>query len=374
MKKLVVHAWEITGYVKIDKELRDLIRNELRKNYGAMYKAEKLLGFSEYHHRLMYKRFKKINILFNLATYARIPFTKVEKHIRKWTDSTYKQCVYRVKFPVRINPLHLRIASHVIGDGSVHKVDKYEIYTWIQKSTKPMKELQKMVIGRSLKSKSRITGGEKIGIPKFIMKLVCSALKIDVNNFNPVLFLDSCLKLRKEFRIQALTALIEDEATMDYNRIIIRMKSKEIIELIARLIDSLGYRRNEISSYHERNKWTNEEFDMHKVSISLPGAQKYFVDLEELKRKYGNIAGLWKKNKGLERMSKMTSTLIGHEKNIYLSNLLMKIMKKSDIIRLVDVVNLFYFTWNDAASLLRYMFNKQYIIKVSKGLYYIVGE
>jgi Mn-dependent DtxR family transcriptional regulator len=66
-------------------------------------------------------------------------------------------------------------------------------------------------------------------------------------------------------------------------------------------------------------------------------------------------------------MSQMTSALIGHERNIYLSYILLKIMKKGDIIRLVDIVRLFNIKWNDATSLLRFMSNKNYIIKVSKG-------
>ena len=67
-----VHAWEISGYAKIRKELRDLIREGLKKKYGSLHKAELALKLSDYYHRKLHETFTRKEILFRLIKESRI--------------------------------------------------------------------------------------------------------------------------------------------------------------------------------------------------------------------------------------------------------------------------------------------------------------
>lgn len=301
-KGFIVHAYELRGFVRVDRQIRDLIRKGLKKKYGALYKAEEFLKFSESQHRTLDKRFVSTRVLFRLAKYAKISFLKVKKHISKWSDSPYQKHVYDVKFPIKMTPLHIRIASHVIGDGSASRHGKYIQYTWTQKRVKPMKISQQILLGKSFQTKLK-EGGQAIEIPKFVMKIVCACLELDVDKFDAVPFLKSCLILPKKFRLQVLTALIEDEGTIERTRIVIRMKDREIVKTISEIIDSLDYGRTEVVSYIEKSKWSGQKFRMSKISILASGTRDYKMDIEDLEKEDGKIYGLWAKSKKLKMIS-----------------------------------------------------------------------
>ncbi|MBI1978515.1 MAG: hypothetical protein HYS62_00450 [Candidatus Aenigmarchaeota archaeon] len=301
-KRFLVHAWELKGYVKVDKKIRDTIRECFRRHYGALYKAEEILRVSESHHRLLHKRFVSTKVLFRLAKYAKVDFIKVEKHIEKWSDSPYQKYIYDVKFPIKMTPLYLRVASHVIGDGTASKTGKYTQYIWTQKSVYPMKQLQRALLGKHLKAKIK-EGAQDIEIPKFIMKVVCTRLKLDVDKFQPLLFLKSVSSLPHDFRLEALTAIIEDEGTIEKTRIVIRMKDKEILKAIASIIDSLDYERSEVTSYGEKSRWTGKSFKMHRITILALGSRKYKSDIEFVEKTYGKLSSLWKKHKKLKMIT-----------------------------------------------------------------------
>lgn len=363
----LVHAWDVKGFVKVDKDLRDIVRHNLRIKYGSLYKAENTLKLADYHHRLLHKRFKRIDILFKITDCADIPRGEAEKHIYRFIDHPCDKEGYNIKFPIKITPLHIRIASHVIGDGCAYKNGKCTIFSWTQNNTQPLKSLENIVIGKSLKRKPNGTGGECIGLPKIIMKLVCSILKLDVNNFNRIKFLTLCLTLPKDFKVEVLTAIVEDEGSIDKNRIIIRMKGKTLMKLISRLIDSLGYERSKLKSYTAETKWGRVK--MYRLEITPFGIRKYHKDLEHIGEEYGNLAGLWTKRLKLEEAVSRRLRLIGDIRNRKFSKILMLTNNKNSYITPKNLIVKFKLKPNDIYSLLRYMNNKKYIERVQRGMY-----
>ena len=77
------------------------------------------------------------------------------------------------------------------------------------------------------------------------------------------------------------------------------MGDKEIVENIARLIDSLGYKRGKIKRYWGKGpkgcSW------MYKINLTALGLWRYYQDLKRIEKNYGEIASLWKKREKLEK-------------------------------------------------------------------------
>ena len=300
-----VHAWEIEGYGKVDLYLRDLIRKKLIEKYGSLHKAEIALKLSDYYHRKLHQTFRRKDILFRLVDEAEINKNEAEEHIQEWID-TKPHKPYFIQFPIEINPIIIRIISHIIGDGTLGSN-----FTWTQKDVTPLENLEKRVLGRSSKNQKKV-----ITIPRILIKAVCKSLNLELTSLTKEKLIERLVLLPKEYQIQVLTALIEDEGTIDKNRITIRMTEKKIMECIVKLIDALGYSRSNLTeqvyNYHQ------EKRKIFKIDLNLEGIKKYCQDIEETETKYGLELGLWTKRDKVKELSMHKSNLHGwrRDKNI----------------------------------------------------------
>src|SRR3989344_6536142 len=296
-QNFTVHIWKIRGYIKVDRYLRELIRKKLKDKCGSLRKAEIKYGFSDYHHRRLDRKFTKIDILFKLTNICKLSKYEVEKHILKWIPySNSRQ--FEIKFPAKVIPLHFRIAASVIGDGTISRVEGHTFFVWSQKETKRMEELQRLLLKTNFKKR-----GDKITIPTIIMQLVSNALDMQIKDFSKENFLKKCILLPKEYRLQVLTAIIEDEGSFDKNRLLIRMSDKNIMDLVCDLIDSLNYDRTKLREYTEKSKYSDKNILMYRTEMNIRGLKKFNEDLEAMKQKYSYLAGLWRKSGKLKQLS-----------------------------------------------------------------------
>lgn len=357
MPPKTVHAWEIDGYAKITKELRDLIRKGLKEKYGSLHKAEIALKLSDYYHRKLHETFRRKDILFRLVKEAGIKEGIAERHIIEWRDAMSREN-YRISFPLKLNIIHTRIVSHIIGDGTITSN-----YTWCQKDISPMKNLQERLFGRSLGTESNV-----ITIPRILIKIVKKSLNLKQKNLTKINLLSSLLKLPKEHKIQVLTAIIEDEGTCDINRITIRMKDKEIMVLITKLMDSLNYARSNLTrQYYKRY---GVKYEVWRVSMNIKGIKKYWSDLEDIEKTRGLSLSLWKKREKVKELSTHKSNIDGWNRNKRLRLEILKLgrFKNISFDSIKTGLNL---TGNETISLLRYMQNKGDINKIKHGIYEI---
>jgi len=352
-----VHAWEIEGYIKIKKELRDQIREGLKKKYGSLHKAEIALGLSDYYHRKLHETFTRKDILFRLIKESNIPKNKAERDIIEWKD-TVSQKSYPISFPSKISPLHIRIISHLIGDGTIGSN-----YTWCQKDVTPLEVLIKKLLGTNLKRRDQV-----VTIPRIIVKIGLAALNLNLDDLTKEKLLKKLISLPKKYRIQTLTAIIEDEGTCDINRITIRMMNKEIMVLIIELIDSLNYSRSNLTTqYYKRYDIKNEVW---RASMNIKGIKKYWSDLKDIEKTQGRPLSLWKKREKTKELSTHKTNIEGWERNKKLRKGILGLGRFKKL-RFDSIKRGFSLTDNETMSILRHLVNKKEIEKINKGTYKI---
>jgi len=251
--------------------------------------------------------------------------------------------VYHNPFPFKINPLVIRLASHLIGDGSIgnghfrySQQNVNSISKLSENITKPIKHLKK--------NKSFNKDGSfkeyQFHIPTFVVKLVCHALSINRSDIKSSIFLEKCLQLPRDYRIQVLCGIFVDEGSVKGRTI--RMIDKKIVENICYLIDSLGYRRSEMSGNTQKLYYNGLPYFVKtfKAQLFVIGLLKFAEDIEMSIRKYGILAGLWTKQRSLEMELKK------HDIN-YVSNIeefqklreaVIKEFKKKQIIKSKNII------------------------------------
>ena len=359
-----VHAWEIPGYIKVDEELKELVRNNLKKNYGSFNKAVSSLKLcSNYHHRLLDKCHKKSETLFNLTDATKIPKNLVEKHIISWKDSKrdLPKGGYKINFPINITPAHTRVISHLIGDGTTSVTD-----TWVQKEVEPLERLLKKLLKTGLGKRKQHSAAKVITIPKFFKKIYCKVLSISSNKFNKKILFKKCLELPKEHRIQVLTAIIEDEGTINGSNIIVRMKDKEIMEGVRDLIISLGYEGSNLFKQNARSGYSNKRGMLYGITINSLGSKKYIKDMITIENQYGSELGLWTKKEKVNKIMGIRELITGKERNKKLEK---QIFKNGERVSFKEVGGNFKLTDNETMSILRYMTNKNLVKRIDRGIY-----
>ncbi len=362
-QNFIVHIWQVKGYVKVDMYLRELIRRKLKDKYRSLRKAEIKHSFSEYHHRMLNRKFTRIDILLKLTNICGISKYKVEKHILKWIPYTSSK-QFEIRFPVKVTPLYFRIAATIIGDGTVSRVGGYMCSTWSQKETKRMEELQKLLLGVNFKKRR-----DKITIPTIIMQLVCNILDIPTKEFNREIFLKKCLSLPEEYRLQILSAIIEDEGSFDKNRLIIRISDKHLMYLICCLIDSLDYDRTKLRGCMQKSTYLEKKSIIYRTEMNTRGIKKFDEDLERMKQKYSYLAGLWTKSGKLKQLSKSYTLMYAYEAHEELIPQIMERFLKKDKLLFSEIKEEFSLTDNQTVFLLRCMKNKGLIKKIKRGIY-----
>ncbi len=348
----------------VDKYLRELIRTKLKYNSGSLRKAEAKYGLSDYNHRMLNNSYTRIDILIKLIDICKIPRHSAEKHISEWIPNSgniSKQ--FLVKFPLKINPLHFRMVAHIIGDGTISTRSGYKFFIWCQKGTENMEQLQKLLLGANFTKQK----DDKITIPSTVVQFVSHSLGIPFKEFNKRVFLKSCLPLPREYQIQVLSAIIEDEGSLDKNRLIIRMSDRYIMENICYLIDRLNYDRTQLRMYVDKNKFSTTI--MYRTDINIRGIKKLSNDLQIMKQKYGYLAGLWTKDKKLQHLSKSHTLLDAYKRHEEITPKIMAKFINNDMVLFSEVKKDYNLTDDQTTSILRFMKNKYLIKKIGRGRY-----
>ena len=102
-----------------------------------------------------------------------------------------------------------------------------------------------------------------------------------------------------DYKVQILAALIEDEGRIQPKSAstLIAMQDLDLIEGTSRLIDDLRYERSRITNGMIKGTYSDEPKMMYNVFLLVLGAHKFHLDLSKSVKKYGDLAGLWKKKK-----------------------------------------------------------------------------
>ena len=371
MKK--VHAWNIKGYVKLDKFMKNLVRKNLREIHGSLRKAEIKMGLSDYHHRKLDKKYTRTDILFNkIAKHAKIDWFLIEKHIVSWKDTMNQESkggvFNKIKFPLILNPEYIRLVSHIIGDGNLQNNLDYISMEWCQNDTTNLRLLIKRLFNKDSLNKNK----KRVSIPSLPLKVVCSALNINYGSVTKEEILKKSLNLPKEHKVQVLAAVIEDEGSAGKNQLIVRMSNKKIIELVKRIVNSLGYEGTILRKYYYFSKYHHKKVPIWHFNLNISGIQKFNKDLLEAEKKSSYILNLWEKKKAVQELATHKSILKGRKRNRVIRNAIMnKSFKKLSFSRIKEEYNL---SSNKTMSLLRYMKNNKDIIKTNKGEYKINNE
>lgn len=319
LSDLAVHAWDVNVYVKLDESLREKIHRLIIAKYTSFNNFEKYANLTRKPVSAICKGgFANITRIVKLTDFLGLKRNYVEEHIKSFRDSktgAYNR-TYKNIFPIKINPSIVRIVAHTIGDGSIdengmqygQKSGVKDMNSLILSLIEPNGELKMNTYYRNRRGKPEIF--QDIKIPMIFAKAVASCFKIKIKEIKSDVFLDKLLNLSKEFRVQALAALYVDEGAISTKSI--RMTNKRVVEAIARIMDSLGYKRSKVT-YH---RWKGmcfdkyHETDFYEVFLWSEGFLNFYKDVKEYINKYNNkYLGLWHKDKQFEDKAKSIDTL-----------------------------------------------------------------
>ncbi len=349
LANLTVHAWNVNIYIKLDESLREEIHRFIKARYTSFNNFEKYTQLTRKPVSAICKGgFANISRVIKLTDLLGFERNYVEKHIESFRDSktgAYNR-TYKNIFPIRISPSIIRIVAHSIGDGSIdengmmygQKNGVQDMNLLILSLIEPNGNLK--LIDHYRNSRGKIEYMQYINVPMIFAKAVASCFKIKIKEIKSDVFLDKLLSLPKEYRVQALAALYVDEGAISTKSI--RMVDKRIVESIARIIDSLGYKRSKVT-YH---RWKGmcfdkyHETDFYEVFLWSEGFLNFYKDVKECINKYNNqYLGLWHKNKQFEDKTKSIDTLeIGYKKEAkYLREKIIDILAKRKIVILGEL-------------------------------------
>lgn len=346
---LTVHAWDVNAYVKLDVTIRQKIHKLIIEKYASFNNFEKYTQLTRKPVSAICKGgFANISRVIKLTDFLGFYRNYIEKHIESFRDSktgAYNR-TYKNIFPIRISPSIIRIVAHSIGDGSIdengiwygQKFGVQYMNSLILSLIKPNGELKVKTYSRYRRGKHETF--QYVNIPMIFAKVVASCFKIKIKEIKSDVFLDKLLNLPKEFRVQALVALYVDEGAISTKSI--RMTNKEVVKAIARIMDSLGYKRSKVT-YH---RWKGmcfdkyHETDFYEVFLWAEGFLNFYKDVKECFNKYNNkYLGLWHKDKQFEDKAKSIDILeIKYKKEAkYLRDKIIDILTKRKIVILGEL-------------------------------------
>lgn len=297
-----IHAWQINGFCR----LKVQFTQQLKKMITDIKDISNKVGLSSYVISSILRMSKEsdstnIKNIFRLTDFLKIPRETVEENIEYFTPSSSKEWKgTKIKFPLEVTPLWFRCAG--VGDFTI--IGEYHALVWCQNSIKPMNNLIKNLIG--INSHYWVGGysglNERLYIPSIIRDSICAILGISKSEITTYKFVSACLRLPKPFRVQVLAQTIVDDGYCDkfHNRVSIHMKNKEIIRALHMLCQSLGYKSTIITRSSGNYKFNN----FYDLILSVEGTLKFYNDLKQMIKIYGNFAGLWNKQHRFEEVVK----------------------------------------------------------------------
>lgn len=308
MNKVLVHVWDLKGYVGLKNNFIHVYENELKK-YGVSRMLREL-GVTYSTLADTYRKNKLISIILLEKICIKLGIDKklAEESIVCFTENR-KTC-YEMKFPIDFTPLTLRAVSMIIGDGcgSVNRV-----CCWVQhkRNIDWGAALISFVSGHEPKIKHK-ENSAMFTIPRFLVRASSNILGREFSKTN---FLEDICNLPRYWRFQVFAQLVVDEGSPDADFKIFQ-SNNEILNGIEKLVNSLGY----VNTKYNRLIYISTE--------SLPAVKK---DLEDAKRIFGKLGGFWFKDERFEKALECVDpefSKIRRINNEKFDNVIRKIRKK----------------------------------------------
>lgn len=201
-------------------------------------------------------------------------------------------------------PLHTRIISHRIGDGTVNF---YKRPVWDNKRPEGFLSLCKSLkINLWKPTTSDSYGTQKIVIPISLYKEFAKLNKKDFRKLveDREYLLETILTLPFEHRLQAMLSLIFDDGSCrSWMLVAFEDQDLKVAKLAQELWESLFPFTSRLD-YHTTKNGTK----IYHLYVNRNGIIQLYEEIQKLKTKYGNLSGLWQKEKDLhKRYIKATS-------------------------------------------------------------------
>jgi hypothetical protein len=287
-----VHVWDVQGYVRLNKEIREKLKIKIKK-YGVR-KLSRDLNFDRETIYSIYtsknkKRAHSIPHLISIVDSLGVKRKGLEKEITHYGSGQAN--MYKIHFPFFLEPLTLRSVT-IHGDGSFFiNTKKNGINAeWYQKgnNSRYMEKLLKKITKNdsiSCRLKSKIGNVFYISIPTHLVRLTCKSLNIGIKDFYSIEFFKAVSKLSYEYKMQVFFQFIFDEGHFKDTTLTVSQKKEGFRTGFKILLDSLNF---------DHSDPTNDKDDITIYNYNFPIILDY---LKEAKREYGLIAGLWAKEK-----------------------------------------------------------------------------
>jgi len=374
-----VHAWEINGFVKLSNNNANFLEKIIKRKYSSF---SKFSNDCKVDRRTICRAcqregsgFIKISSLFKFTNFLKLRRNSIEKHIEFYKDSrvgAYGR-TYRLDFPFMITPKVIRLVSHIVGDGSVYKdCIKYSQNdaSYIKKlSEDVVKPLSELKIG--IRYKNGLFKEQVFDIPMVVAKCVSKFLNISLKDFKNSIFIEKCLKLPKDFKVQVLAALTVDEGHVPKKKI--SMSDKGIVEKLCDIVDSLGYGRTNIRFERYPHKYKDKVYfpEMYSFILLGDGIRDFSKDLKKIVSRYGASLDLWNKQNELENAVKSHNYIFleKHKKAKDLAIRIASLARNEKVIRRHTIIKQFNANPDSIDFILKTLVNKNKISRIDHGVY-----
>jgi len=365
-RSLEIHIKDLAQFsylgIGVNKEFGDEIKDKLKRKFGSIATVSKLAAIPTFTISQIGRRNTRQYIWIKILKLLKLSLEDLEPNIVSICD----KFVYHIKFPHDITPLHIRLISHILGDGCYCQGSSY----WIQKNVEPLIALEKRLLGISGK-KVEYDTADHVSIPAFYTKLVCSFLKVKRSKLRSKRFFDKIIQLPKSFRVELIAAILEDEARIlpHTGSIRISMKSRVVLEGLAKVFDSLNYNRSEIKKVPNKSSY-GESF-LYQLFLRVLGSNRFHQDLQESVSKYGESADLWSKKNVFETLISRNNgkKAEGRELNWLLATKVISVFSGNKIITAKKLVKVLKVDRPRADRVIRRLTNENLIKQKSRGMY-----
>ncbi len=287
-----IHLWDVNGFVKISDSCREsleyLIKKQSVRSLSKKLDVDKETIYSIYS-KGRKKESHSIRHLLKIVNFLGFDIKALEKEVIYY--GTIQNQMYKASFPFSLSPLLLRSIA-IQGDGSFYHNPKKRIVNaeWYQLGNriKFMEDLLKTVIAEypvNSRIHSKCNNISSISIPIHLIKLVCKSLDLELEKYFSIDFFKKVAMLPTEYKIQVFFQFIVDEGTIKGTTLTVSQKKKWSRNGFKILLDSLNF---------DHSNPNNDKDDITIYNYNFPRILYY---LKNAKKNYGNIAGLWFKEK-----------------------------------------------------------------------------
>lgn len=301
-----VRLLDLDVYVSLDSEMMNTIKERTKERYASLKLLSHDIGITR--QGLSFFLGGRATMTKNLRVISDklgISEEEIQNHVSGVYSGPYKKFRYNLGFPIELNPMHIRLASHVAGDSSLEK----HHCRWYQKSLlggEFITDLIKQLSGRQIKAGTKCA----YGIPILLLDVVCSALGLARRDLKSKDFVNKLIGLPREYGVQFLAAFIVDEGHIGQSYIKVVNTDYALLEEVRNLMISLGYScsgigisNNRVGKYITiRGSATKVNYTLYSIIIRADGFAKLKNDIDFSMKKYGKVAGLWHKQEVFESM------------------------------------------------------------------------